>query len=124
MRIYIICPVRTVTPVQSQALDDYVQELEELHDHQVHYPPRDVGQSDPHGKDIIRCHSTAMFECDEVHIYWDKHSTGSLFDLGLAYMRMHCHGMNFHLINPEDCPATDHKSFNNVVRWLCGRDEE
>jgi hypothetical protein len=61
-KIYIICPVRNVSPYVTQILDDYVQEQEELHGNVVHYPPRDVDQSDPNGKEIT--HLLGL------HVYW------------------------------------------------------
>ena len=82
--IYIICPVRKVTPEQKKSMDSYVDNLEAI-GFTVHYPPRDADQSDPSGMNICLTHAEAMKKCSCVHIFWDKSSTGSHFDLGMAF---------------------------------------
>jgi len=82
--------------------------------------PRDVDQSDPHGIDICNAHADAMMDIDEVHVWWDKDSVGSKFDLGMAFiLRRSSANVKFRLINPESCKITDHKSYENVMNWLC-----
>jgi len=85
MYIYIICPVRNVTKEQKEEMDEYVFGLER-EGHTVHYPPRDVNQDDETGINIIRSHLKAMKEAERVDIFWDKTSTGSHQDLGMAIM--------------------------------------
>jgi nucleoside 2-deoxyribosyltransferase len=84
MQIYLICPVRNCTPEQHDAIASYVAELEAA-GHTVHYPPRDVDQDDPTGYRICCAHRTAMRWADRVDIIWDATSTGSHFDLGMAF---------------------------------------
>ena len=83
-RVYIICPVRNITQEQQKEIDEYVKKLEK-EGISVHYPPRDVDQSDPLGFDICSAHREALEESDEVHIFWDVNSKGSHFDLGMAF---------------------------------------
>ncbi|MFA5125214.1 MAG: hypothetical protein WC473_05350 [Patescibacteria group bacterium] len=83
--IYLICPVRNITPEQQEVIDDYVRKLEEK-GLRVHFPPRDVDQNDPTGINICLAHAEAMKACSYVHIFWDAGSTGSHFDLGMAFM--------------------------------------
>lgn len=66
-------------------MDNYVASLEK-EGHQVHYPPRDVDQNDPTGFVLYMSHKDAMKKCDRVDIFWDKTSTGSISDLGMAIM--------------------------------------
>jgi hypothetical protein len=84
MKIYVICPVRNVTEEQIEEVRDYVAQLE-AEGHDVHYPPRDVEQDDPTGWGIVMGHGNAMKEADRVDIFWDKTSSGSHFDLGMAW---------------------------------------
>lgn len=83
--IYLICPVRNITPEQQTIIDEYVKHLE-IKGFEVHYPPRDVDQDDPTGMGICLAHAEAMERCGYVHIFWDGKSTGSHFDLGMAFM--------------------------------------
>jgi nucleoside 2-deoxyribosyltransferase len=85
MKIYLVCPVRNVTKEQIAEIDAYVEKIEK-EGHEVHYPPRDVNQDDETGINIVEAHKNAMMECDRVDIFWDKTSTGSHFDLGMAFM--------------------------------------
>jgi len=85
MKIYIICPVRNVTPEQKKEIDDYVANLEK-EGHTVHYPPRDVNQNDETGWNILAQHRAIMKTCNRVDVFWDKTSMGSHFDLGMAFM--------------------------------------
>jgi hypothetical protein len=85
MKIYLICPVRNITEQQSEEIKKYV-ELLELDGHEVHYPPRDVNQNDETGYNICVAHRFAMINCDRVDIFWDVRSSGSHFDLGMAFV--------------------------------------
>ena len=84
MKIYLICPVRHVSSEQSEKIQAYVAGLER-EGHSVHYPPRDVDQDDPTGLEICTNHRSAMVAADRVDIWWDPNSTGSHFDLGMAF---------------------------------------
>jgi len=84
MRIYIICPVRNADPVVIERMRGYANFLK-LNGHNVHYPPDDIPQNDPTGKVINTMHRDAMIKADEVHVFWDIKSSGSHFDLGMAY---------------------------------------
>lgn len=83
-RIYIICPVRNVKPEQLALMRAYVRGLKHL-GYTVHFPPDDVNQDDPSGREIVRHHYAAMTAADEVHVFWDKASGGSHWDAGMAY---------------------------------------
>ncbi len=82
--IYLICPVRNISPSQQTEIADYVRN-NEIDGVKFHYPPRDVDQSDSTGYNICVSHREAMEMCDEVHIFWDSNSKGSHFDLGMAF---------------------------------------
>jgi hypothetical protein len=114
--VYIICPVRMLTEDVKAQMDAYVAGLESF-GHQVHYPPRDVDQTDPVGTHIVRAHRKAMRKATAVHVYWDASSFGSHVDLGMAIAL----GKPIQLIN--DPPRTPHKSYTNVLRIMAGKDE-
>ncbi len=85
MNIYLVCPVRGVSEEEASFLDRQVALMEDL-GHKVHYPPRDVDQSDPVGTEIVYSHKNAMKESDLVKIFYNPSSNGSCFDLGMAIM--------------------------------------
>lgn len=84
LNIYIICPVRGASALQTDRLRKHAASLREA-GHTVHFPPDDAPQDDPTGAAICRTHLAAMRETDEVHVFWDVASKGSHFDLGMAY---------------------------------------
>jgi len=83
--IYIICPVRNITKEQEKEIAHYVMEME-LEGHTVHFPQRDVDQNDPTGTTICSLHAQAMTAATRVDVFWDRTSSGSHFDLGMAYI--------------------------------------
>lgn len=83
--IYLICPVRRVSPELRRFLDDYVSQLESQ-GNRVHYPPRDVNQNDETGLALMLNHRDALERSDEVHAYWSQDSEGSVCDLGMTLM--------------------------------------
>ena len=120
MKIYILCPVRNITSKQKKEIEDYVEYLEKEKQHPmgnyefdgdiVHYPPRDVNQDDETGINICTKHLKAMKECDEVHIFWDRESSGSHFDLGMAFAL----GKKIVLVKHYQ-QREKHKSYLNVI---------
>jgi nucleoside 2-deoxyribosyltransferase len=84
MKIYLITPVRNASPELLKAVHDLVDGLERS-GHRVHFPPRDVDQKDETGFGICAHHLAAMETCDKVMVWWDKASSGSHFDLGMAF---------------------------------------
>lgn len=113
--IYLICPVRNVTKKEKKYLDDYVKKVE-AEGKRVHYPPRDVEQDDV-ARRITYKHKEAMKKVKEVHVYWNRESTGSFFDLGMAYITE----KPIFLVNREMIKKTPHKSFQNVLLYLDAR---
>ena len=108
MKIYVICPVRRAGDEVS-TVSAYVSKLES-EGHIVHYPPRDVDQTDDGiGLSICQHHRAAMEEADEVHVWWDYESTGSHFDFGMAYA---LHKPIFVVNNPNRTP---NKSYTNIL---------
>jgi len=117
-KVYLICPVRNCDPKTSAKIEAYVSRIES-EGKIVHYPPRDVDQAQS-GFEICSEHRSAMMNCDEIHIWWDSKSSGSHFDLGMAFMLSHLMPgiLKFILANPEEVLATLSKSFGNMIRKL------
>jgi len=84
MKIYIIHPVRNISENWKDGLTQYVKLLENQ-GHKVHFPIRDTKQNDRTGLNICQQNKNAIQQADEIHIAWDKKSTGCLFDLGIAF---------------------------------------
>jgi hypothetical protein len=83
MKIYIICPVRNQSQQQGLDIENYVRELEKIHE--VFYPKRDAPQRSETGFEIVETELRAIEEADEIHVFWDVNSKGSHFDLGMCY---------------------------------------
>ncbi len=114
MKVYLICPVRNRSEEDRRAADRYVADLEQ-HGITVHYPPRDVDQTDDGvGLKINHAHRAAMLQCDEVHVIWDNESKGSHFDFGMAFMLQAWKKCPIVIASPVD--ATAQKSYGNMLR--------
>ena len=84
MNIYIICSVRNATSEYTGRLYEYVADLE-AQGHKVHLPPRDTPQGgDP--IEINKCNASAIGKADEIHVSYNANSTGTHFDLGMAFI--------------------------------------
>lgn len=115
MRIFIICPVRNANQEQIEKLKNYKAKLIS-EGHEVYYPADDnpYETTDPVGYQICQENTRAIRESDEVHIFWDATSRGSLFDLGTTF------ALNKHLVivNLDEVEVTPTKSFSNmIIEW-------
>lgn len=84
-----ICPVRNATPEEKEKLQNSIAKYEKQGFH-VHYPERDTNQSpfingvNTGGYSICLENATAIANAKTVAIYYNKASTGSMFDLGVT----------------------------------------
>jgi hypothetical protein len=109
--VFLICPVRNATDEQKQKMKDYIFELEST-GKTVYYPDRDTDQTDDGiGFRICADNKNAINNSKEVHIFWDKNSQGSLFDLGMAFALR----KPLTLVNISGIEITSNKSFSNMV---------
>ncbi len=116
-KIFLICPVRNMTEEERKKMEQYIKNLEKQ-GHKIHWPPRDTNQDDPIGLRICTDNARAIIEADEIHVWWNPDSKGSLFDLGMAFMLDVLRGKKIILANPENIDKTDSKSFNKVLLVL------
>ncbi len=125
MNIFLICPVRGISEKEEEAIGRYVANLKG-EGHKVHWPLYDTNQIDPIGLRICGDNRFAIYEADEVHIYWTRKSKGSLFDFGMAFAFMFLTAKKIILVNPEmvekmieeENKKGVKKSFNKVLMAL------
>lgn len=82
-KVYIICSVRGATEEVRQKLEDYTVDLESK-GYDVHLPHRDTNQENT-SMGICDQNVAAIKWADEIHIFFNKDSTGSYFDMGAAF---------------------------------------
>jgi hypothetical protein len=111
-KVFLICPVRSATDEQKQKMAEYIKALEDS-GVSVYYPARDTNQEDIGGGgwNICKANKKAIVKADEIHIFWDEKSTGSLFDLGMAFYA----GKRLVVANPESIHTENTKSFHNLI---------
>lgn len=84
-KIFLICPVRNATDNQKQWIENFVKE-KHTEGYIIHAPHLHTVQSDLFGGyAICRQNANAVATSEEIDIYYDQSSTGSVFDLGVAY---------------------------------------
>lgn len=82
--VFLICPVRNQTPKQTKKIQKYIENLEDS-GKRVYYPARDTDQIDTIGFRICFDNREAIAKSKEVHLWFDRGSEGSKFDLGMAW---------------------------------------
>ena len=113
-QVYLICPVRNASDEQRREMDRYVRSLE-MAGVSVHYPPRDVDQTDDGvGLELNMTHREAMNLSSEVHVFWDPTSRGSHFDLGMAMMLRSSRDLP--IVLASEVEATKTRSYGNILR--------
>ena len=110
MQIFLICPVRGITDEEKNAIVRYVLNLVRS-GHMVHWPPRDTDQNDSVGLRICQDNRQAIEEAEEIHVWWNEKSQGSLFDFGMAFALR----KKIVLVNFDSVRQTPRKSFNSVL---------
>jgi hypothetical protein len=108
--VFIICPVKGISPDESSYLDEFVSGLER-EGYSVHYPPDDTHQNDVIGLDICTQNRGALKKSREVRLYWKPGSKGSRFDTGMAFMAE----KPFAIINGNAVAKTPDASFENFL---------
>ena len=110
MNIYIVCSVRNATPEYTEKLYKYVANLESQ-GHKVHLPPRDTDQTGT-GMEKNVCNAHAIETADEIHVSYNSDSTGTHFDLGMAFI------LNKKLVILEiiDVPNSGGKSYKETLQ--------
>ena len=84
-KIFLICPVRRATEEQRKMFEDFVARKYE-EGYIIHAPHMHTNQIDPlGGYSICKQNAEAIASSNEVNMYYDQESTGSVFDLGVAY---------------------------------------
>lgn len=118
--IFLICPVRNSSEETTQEIAAYVQKLEDA-GYRVYWPTRDTKQDDPVGMRICRDNGRAILLADEVHVWYNAGSQGTVFDLGMYFMAVEVLGAPKKLViaNPWAIDKNDgKKSFPNVLLAL------
>lgn len=84
-RVSIICPVTNSNSEEEQRILRYMDFLQ-TNNYRVHYPKMHTPQNYRFGYQICTTNKEAIKNSDEVHIYYSPTSTGSIFDVGMAFM--------------------------------------
>ena len=84
-KIFLICPVRNATDEQRKWIEDFVHD-KYSEGYTIHAPHLHTRQTDLFGGyAICKQNAEAVASSKEIDIYYDQSSTGSVFDLGVAY---------------------------------------
>ena len=110
MKIFIICSVRDATQKYRDELEAYTSKLER-DGITVHLPHRDTDQTVT-GIGICTQNKNAIMDSDEVHIFYNRSSQGTHFDMGMAFV------LKKKIVLVSTAQRTAEKSFQNtLVDW-------
>ena len=121
--IFFISPVRIWDELPEGEQLDITRYVERLRGrgYRVHWPKNDTKQDgDPIGARICRDNRDAIWNADEIHIWWHASSEGSRFDIGIWFGMQLLINKPFVLANPEGLETTKKKSFRNAVLYWSG----
>ncbi|MBP5678535.1 MAG: hypothetical protein J6X28_01745 [Bacilli bacterium] len=112
-KIFLICPVRNATEEQRKWIEDFVEEKQE-NGYIVHAPHLHTNQNDPigGGYSICKQNAKAVASSEEIDVYYDQTSTGSVFDLGVAYA-LH---KPLRILNPEEILFEEEDQIDQIVQ--------
>ena len=122
MKVFLIRPIRNISPEMEKKIEDYVTKLE-ANCIEVYDPYRDTEQDDSTGLNICLSNLKAISEADEVHIAGT--SQGCIFDFGMAFaLRKKIKIIEDlfpmeELNSPNKCFAKVMKTCENFRRYLC-----
>lgn len=112
--VFLISPVRHITKAEKKAIRKYIAGLEK-EGYCVYWAFKDTDQNDDIGLRICGDNFHAMTEAEEIHIWWNGKSQGSIFDLGMAFALHEMFDVKIVLANREQIIPTSCKSFENVL---------
>jgi len=115
-KIFLICPVRNASSEITEQIKAYVA-AREAEGYEVHWPARDTDQTDTHGLSICLTNFRAMINAEEIHIWFDPESYGSVWDEGGLFM-LHLLEDNRKVVLANHVEPTADKSFANVLLWM------
>jgi hypothetical protein len=84
MKIYVICPTRTLDKAAREYIERAVYRYE-VDGNEVYFPPRDMN---PYlNTEFEKCQQNmgAIADADEIWVFYHKKSLGSHFDMGMAF---------------------------------------
>lgn len=113
-KIFLICPVRNASVEQRKWIEDFAREKYN-EGYVLHVPHLHTRQTDLFGGyAICKQNAEAVAASEEVDIYYDQSSTGSVFDLGVAYAL----NKKLVLLNKDEILFDDNDLIDNtVVDW-------
>lgn len=111
-KIFLICPVRNATDEQRKWIENFVREKYD-DGYAIHAPHLHTRQTDLFGGyAICKQNAEAVASSQEIDIYYDQSSTGSVFDLGVAYALY----KPLRLLNKEDIIFNDSDLIDSIVK--------
>lgn len=119
-RAFILCPVRDAKSCLRKKIEKHACELEKQ-GYRVHYPQWDTEQDDPSGGFLIcLTNALATLKADEIHIWYDESSSGSKFDMGMAFILIALFGYDkkIVIINEESAVKKDRKNKKSFLKVL------
>ena len=105
--IFIICSVRGMDEEYRKKLEEHVEILERFGD-DVHLPHRDTNQHAT-GIEICTQNMNAIKAADEVHMFYSSKSTGTHFDMGVAF------SLDKKMVVIENEAYSEDKSFSRTL---------
>lgn len=109
MNVFLICPVRAADVETLDRIRAYVKGLEAA-GYKVHWPWRDTRQNEG-PLHVCGTNRAALERADEVHVWWDPKSEGSVFDLGMAF----AHRKTLRIANRPEVVRPPGKSFTGLL---------
>ena len=120
-QIFLICPVRNASANQKNWIVNYVYS-KTREGYKIHAPHLNTRQVDMFkGYAICRQNAEAVAKSSEVAIYYDKSSTGSVFDLGVSYVL----GKGITLLNADEILLNENDFADNLIKnWPYNKEEK
>ncbi len=111
-KIFMICPVRGASEEELNKMKKYVSDSKKC-GYSVYNPNTDTVQADIlGGYSICRQNDSELGSSESVHIFYNRNSMGSLFDLGCAYV----YGKPLEVINDNELVYDENDFGDRIVK--------
>lgn len=117
-KVFIISPVRNIDKKTEAKIREYIGQLREDKGYMIYWPLEDTDQNDKVGLRICHDNRQAIWQAEEIHLWFDTKSDGSRFDLGMFFAFLMFAKKKLVIINRDEVFSTPDKSFNNIILAL------
>ncbi len=122
--IFLICPIAKATEYQQEKIDQHISDIDNCYN--LYYPAKHTNQIDvTGGYRICTDNANAIGNANTIHIFYDNTSTGSMFDLGVAYYFQYLNlDRQFCFVNKEEIELSNDDFGDYIMKLMLNKEHK